>query len=144
MRYCIQVSEYLVDHRRVFDTGDDADITTAFAAGFDIDMENTFESLCPCHRCAALGGRLVWSFLARCGSADGTSLGRCHQRSRLATGRKYAMIAGEVDSGPGYQGDQLGNEVQWFEQDMGGAVGIARGVIGYLIAGHARDVSIRS
>jgi hypothetical protein len=36
VRYCIQVSEYFVDHRRVFDAGDDADITTAFAAGFDI------------------------------------------------------------------------------------------------------------
>ena len=32
----IQVSEYLVDHRRVFDAGDDADLTTTFAAGFDI------------------------------------------------------------------------------------------------------------
>ena len=34
-RFLIQVSEYLVDHRRVFDAGDDADITTAFAAGFE-------------------------------------------------------------------------------------------------------------
>ena len=33
-RFLIQVSEYLVDHRRVFDAGDDAHITTAFTAGF--------------------------------------------------------------------------------------------------------------
>jgi hypothetical protein len=44
-----QVGEYFPDHRRVFDTGDDPDITTAFAAGFDIDIEHAFQSLCPCH-----------------------------------------------------------------------------------------------
>jgi len=33
VRYCIQVSEYLVDHCRIFDTGDDADITTVITAG---------------------------------------------------------------------------------------------------------------
>jgi hypothetical protein len=49
VRYGIQVREYLVDHCRVFDTGDDADITTAFAAGFDLDMEHAFQSLCPGH-----------------------------------------------------------------------------------------------
>jgi len=48
-RFLIQVGEYLVDHRRVFDAGDDADITTAFAAGFDIDIEYTFQSLYPGH-----------------------------------------------------------------------------------------------
>jgi len=75
VRYCIQVIEYLVDDRRVFDTGDDADITTAFAAGFDIDVEYAFQSLCPCHGCPALGGRLVWSFLARLGFPGGAWLG---------------------------------------------------------------------
>ena len=33
-RFFSQVSEYLADHRRIFDAGDDADITTAFTAGF--------------------------------------------------------------------------------------------------------------
>jgi len=33
------VGEYFPDHRRVFDTGDDPDITTAFAAGFNIDLK---------------------------------------------------------------------------------------------------------
>ena len=44
-----------VDHCRVFDTGDDADLTTAFAAGFDIDMEHAIEALHPAHE----GGRFV-------------------------------------------------------------------------------------
>jgi hypothetical protein len=34
------VSEYLVDHRRVFDAGDDADITAAFTARFNVDKVN--------------------------------------------------------------------------------------------------------
>jgi hypothetical protein len=57
------VSEYLVDYCRVFsaiapgmalppaslqsDAGDDADIITTFATGFDIDIEHAFQSLCP-------------------------------------------------------------------------------------------------
>jgi hypothetical protein len=33
------VSECLVDHRGVFDAGNDADITTAFTAGCNVDIE---------------------------------------------------------------------------------------------------------
>jgi len=75
VRYFIQVSEYLVDHCRVFDIGDDADITSAFAAGFDSDREHALQSLCPGHGCPALGGRLVWSFQVRFGFPGGASLG---------------------------------------------------------------------
>jgi hypothetical protein len=32
------VSEYLVDHRKAFDAGDDADIPTTFTAGFNEDV----------------------------------------------------------------------------------------------------------
>jgi hypothetical protein len=32
------VGEYLPDHHRVFDTGDDADITTTFTAGLNEDV----------------------------------------------------------------------------------------------------------
>ncbi len=31
--------EYLVDHHRVFNTGDDFNRTAAFAAGFNVDIE---------------------------------------------------------------------------------------------------------
>ena len=47
--FLFQVSEYLLDHYRVFNTGNDLDRATAFAAGFDIDMEHTFQALCPSH-----------------------------------------------------------------------------------------------
>jgi len=36
--FIIQISEYLADYHRVFDTGDDAHITTAFTAGFDVNI----------------------------------------------------------------------------------------------------------
>jgi len=76
----------------------------------------------PGHGCAALDGRLVWSFLARFFACGETALPPLPALSvRRAVALACAMIAGEVDTGPGYQGDQLGNEVQWFEQDMGSA-----------------------
>ena len=42
-----QVGEYLLDHRRVFDAGDDADITAAFTARFNVDVESALQSLRP-------------------------------------------------------------------------------------------------
>jgi hypothetical protein len=47
--FLIQVSKYLVDHRRVFDAGNDADITAAFTASFNVDVEYTLESLRPAY-----------------------------------------------------------------------------------------------
>ena len=40
-RFLIQVSKYVPDHRRVFDTGDDPDITTALTTGFNVEVEST-------------------------------------------------------------------------------------------------------
>ena len=40
------MSEYLLNNHRVFNAGDDLDITTACAADFDINVENTLQSLC--------------------------------------------------------------------------------------------------
>lgn len=36
----IQVNKYLADHHRVFNTGNDPDITTALITGLDIDKVN--------------------------------------------------------------------------------------------------------
>jgi len=35
----IQVIKYLADHCQVFDTGDELELTTAFAAGCNVDFE---------------------------------------------------------------------------------------------------------
>ena len=45
--FLIQVSQYLPDHRRVFNTGDYPDLAAAFTAGFDVDIEHAFQTLCP-------------------------------------------------------------------------------------------------
>ncbi len=52
-----EVIEDLLDHPRVFDTGNHLDRTGAFPAGLDIDVENTFEPLCPGHRRSPFGWR---------------------------------------------------------------------------------------
>ena len=40
----------------------------------------------------------------------------------LAIEYEYSVKTDQMDSWFGYQGDQLGNEVQWFEYHMGGAI----------------------
>ena len=42
----------------------------------------------------------------------------------LAIGRKFAVISGEIDSGPGYQGNQFSDEIQRSKQDMSSAIAI--------------------
>jgi len=39
-------------------------------------------------------------------------------------GRKYPVIVGEIDSGLGYQGSEAGNEIQWFEDDVGRTIAV--------------------
>jgi hypothetical protein len=41
--------KYLPGHHRVFNAGNNPDVATAFAAGFDIDIEHSLQSLCPSH-----------------------------------------------------------------------------------------------
>ena len=40
----------------------------------------------------------------------------------LAVGCEYAMIAGEIDAGLGNQRSELGDEIQRFEDHVGGAI----------------------
>ena len=47
--YFIQMSEYLTDHLRVFNTSNDSDLTTAFTTGFDIDIEHALQAPSPGH-----------------------------------------------------------------------------------------------
>ena len=47
-----------------------------------------------------------------------------HQRPNPAVGCKHIVIAGEIDSWPGYQGSEAGDEIQRFKQDVGGAIAV--------------------
>jgi hypothetical protein len=73
---CIQVAEYLrqllpalhyllhpcsrLDDGRVFDAGDDLYDAAAVATGFNVDVEDSLQTLRPSHGRAAFGGRWVW------------------------------------------------------------------------------------
>lgn len=57
----LQMIEYLLDHRGVFDAGDDPHRTPAGRAGLDVDIENAPETLRPRHRDPPFGGR--WRFI---------------------------------------------------------------------------------
>ena len=116
--------EYLRDHRRVFDAGNDTDITTAVTAGFNVDVEDPLQSLRPGHGCALLSGCLLLCLLCCFDLFACASPGWCYQRPVFAVGREHPMKSGQVDSGFGHQSNQPGDEIQWFEYDMGGAVGI--------------------
>jgi len=43
------MGKYFLNHYRVFDTGNDPDITTAFATGCYFDIKDTLQSSGPCH-----------------------------------------------------------------------------------------------
>ena len=52
--------------------------------------------------------------------------GRCDPRPVFAMGREYPMKTSQMDSWFGYQGDQLGDEIQCFEYYMSGAIVVGR------------------
>ena len=99
------------DDIRIFDAGDDAQRATALGAGLDVDGEDAFQALHPGH-----GGKgLIRLFLA--GFAfwhDGLAM--------LAIRCEHAVEPGEVQSRTRDQRRQAGDEVEWVEDDVGGAV----------------------
>ncbi len=47
-------------------------------------------------------------------------------RPVFAMGREYPMKTGQMDAWFGYQGSQLGDEIQWFEYHMSGVIVVRR------------------
>lgn len=54
-----QMCQYLPDHRRVFDAGDNPYRPLTLLAGFDVDLEDPFQALGPCHGGVTFGRRSV-------------------------------------------------------------------------------------
>ena len=54
-----QMCQYLPDHRRVFDVGDNPYRPLTLLAGFDVDLEDPFQALGPCHGGVTFGRRSV-------------------------------------------------------------------------------------
>ena len=113
----------LVDDRLILDTGDYLGLTSALWADRHIDIEHPFEALRPGHRLAALFWclvilRLSWIALA--------PFGWRYINPVFAVGREYTMESGQVHSWFRHQRRQLGNEIQRFEDDMGGPIIVGR------------------
>lgn len=120
------MGKYLFDHHRVFDTGDDLDGTTAFATGFDVDIEDALEALCPGHGHVAFGGCLILRLIKHFSLVVFTTLGRRHQGAVFAVGCEHAVKSCQVHSGLGHQRCQPGDEVQRLENDMGRTILVRR------------------
>ena len=95
----------------IFDAGDDAQFAAALGAGLDVDGEDAFQALHPSH-----GGKgLIRLFVARFAFwHDGLAM--------LAIRREHAVEPGQVQSRTRDQRRQAGDEVEWVEDDVGGAV----------------------
>lgn len=118
------MSQYLLDHHWIFDTGDDLDAAAAFTASLDINIENALEALRPGHGRAAFGWHLVLRLIRHFSLVAFTTLGRRHPGAVFAVGCEHAMKSCQVHSGLGHQGHQSCNEVQRLEDDMGGTIAV--------------------
>ena len=95
----------------IFDAGDDAQFAAALGAGLDVDGEDAFQAPHPGH-----GGKgLIRLFAARFAFwHDGLTM--------LAIRREHAVEPGQVQSRTRDQRRRAGDEVEWVEDDVGGAV----------------------
>src|SRR5210317_849398 len=110
--FFIQVSKYHPDHYRIFDAGNDLDITAAFAASINIDVKHAFQALCPSHCSMTLGRGLILFVICCLGFSAFAPFRGCHHCPIAAIGCKYAMETSEVDSGFGNQSNQPGDKIQ--------------------------------
>ena len=123
--FLLQVPENLLNDLGVLDAGNHFDLTAAVFTDFDIDIENSFQSLHPGHGTMSLCGTLVlpigigWLSVGLL-----ATLGRRHLNAVFAVGREDAVETCEVDSWLGYQRGQFGNEVQRLKDHMSRAIAV--------------------
>jgi len=115
--------QYLADDHGVLNAGNYSGRSTTDPADFHVNVEHPLESLSPTHRHMRLRARFL--ILTFCHfRAALAPLGRGHPYPVFSVRRKYTMESGQVDSGPGYQGGQLGDEIHWLENDVSRAITI--------------------
>ena len=100
----IQVAEYSLDDHGIFDAGDHLGSAAALTAGLDVDVEHPLEALCPRHGGMTFGG--CGPRTRRLGIVAPTPPGRRHLGAVGAVRGEHAVVAGEINSGPRYQGGQ--------------------------------------
>ncbi len=129
MGRALHILQNLGGDGRVLNAGDDLDGAAATLTDGHIDFKNTCQSLGPGHGEVARERCLLP--LARCLSWPRTGLPRTaaafprHDlRTQLMVGSKTAVKARQVDARAGDQGGQSRQEIQRFENDVGGAVAV--------------------
>ena len=85
-RFSLEMCKYLLDHHRIFDTGNHSDRTTVCVTGRYIDMKYSLEALCPGHRGMLLHRRSLISVYLPFGAL--ASFRRRHLGSVLAVWRE--------------------------------------------------------
>ena len=103
------------DERRLCNGRDDTHGPTAAArTASQIDREHPTQALHPAHRGAGLGLENVVTGL-RCGRRSGDDV-----VAMFGIRGKQAVIAHQMGARARHQGGKAGDEVEWFEKDMGG------------------------
>ena len=81
----------LLDHRWVFDAGDDPQRPAAGRTGLDVDAEDAFQPLRPSHCCPAFRRRFLLLLFGGPGFGALPPLPRCYPGAVSTVGGKYAM-----------------------------------------------------
>ena len=115
------MGEYLPDDVGIFDAGDDLHGSAAGVASSDIDVEHALEALRPGHGGMAFGGCGACECVGGFGFASLASAGRRDQCPVIAVGCEHTMKTSKVDAGLGNQRSEPGDEIQRFEDHVGGA-----------------------
>ena len=89
-------------------------------------MLNIHFNFCAQVMAAPFGRRLVLCLIGRFELAVFTPPGGRHQSPVLAIGGKYTVKTGEVDSWLWHQCGEAGDETQWLEDHMRGAILVRR------------------
>ena len=121
--FTAQVCQYLLDHYRVFDAGNDFHAAAADTTRFDVNIEHPFQTLRPAHRRMACNRCCVF-WPGRFSLVSSATPRRRHQCAVLAVGCEHAVIARQIDPRLRHQRRQPRNEVQGLEKDMGGPIRI--------------------
>jgi hypothetical protein len=116
----IEVIEYLLNHHRVFDAGNDLHGPAAGRTGLNVDAKDAFQALRPGHGGPALSRR--WWFIGYPGLVALAPFGRGDQGAMFTVRRKHAVESCQVHSGLGHQGGEPGHEIQRLEDDVRGAI----------------------
>ena len=124
-RFLPKILKYLLNHFRIFNTGNDFDLANTVFADFNVDIENSLQSLHPSHSAVSLCRTLVLPVgIGWFSNELLTALGRRHLNPSLTFGRKDSMEPREGDVRLGYQRSKFVHELRRLKEHMGGAIAI--------------------